>query len=60
MANMVKCPVSLVHNREDLSSNPSTHRKPDMAGRGGARFNPSTWEAEAGGFLSTRPVWSKE
>jgi hypothetical protein len=23
-------------------------------------FNPSTWEAEAGGFLSLRPAWSKE
>jgi hypothetical protein len=23
-------------------------------------FNPSTWEAEAGGFLSLRPVWSTE
>jgi hypothetical protein len=21
-------------------------------------FNPSTWEAEAGGFLSSRSVWS--
>jgi hypothetical protein len=21
-------------------------------------FNPSTWEAEAGGFLSSRPAWS--
>jgi hypothetical protein len=21
-------------------------------------FNPSTWEAEAGGFLSSRPFWS--
>jgi hypothetical protein len=21
-------------------------------------FNPSTWEAEAGRFLSSRPVWS--
>jgi hypothetical protein len=21
-------------------------------------FDPSTWEAEAGGFLSSRPVWS--
>jgi len=20
-------------------------------------FNPSTWEAEAGGFLSSRPAW---
>jgi hypothetical protein len=23
-------------------------------------FNPSTWEAEAGGFLRLRPVWSTE
>jgi hypothetical protein len=23
-------------------------------------FNPSTWEAEAGGFLSSRPAWSRE
>jgi hypothetical protein len=23
-------------------------------------FNPSTWEAEAGGFLSTRAAWSTE
>jgi hypothetical protein len=23
-------------------------------------FNPSTWEAEAGGFLSSRPAWSAE
>jgi hypothetical protein len=23
-------------------------------------FNPSTWEAETGGFLSSRPAWSKE
>jgi hypothetical protein len=21
-------------------------------------FHPSTWEAEAGGFLSSRPAWS--
>jgi major histocompatibility complex class I len=21
-------------------------------------FNPSTWEADAGGFLSSRPAWS--
>jgi hypothetical protein len=24
----------------------------------GHTFNPSTWEAEAGGFLSSRPAWS--
>jgi hypothetical protein len=23
-------------------------------------FNPSTWEAEAGGFLSLRPAWSTQ
>jgi hypothetical protein len=23
-------------------------------------FNPSTWEAEAGGFLSLRPAWFTE
>ena len=23
-------------------------------------FNPRTWEAEAGGFLSWRPAWSSE
>jgi major histocompatibility complex class I len=23
-------------------------------------FNPSTWEAEASGFLSSRPDWSTE
>jgi hypothetical protein len=22
-------------------------------------FDPSTWEAEAGGFLSSRPAWSQ-
>ena len=24
------------------------------------RFNHSTWEAEAGGFMSSRPAWSTE
>jgi hypothetical protein len=33
-----------------------SHRiKPGMVGH---NFNPSTWEAEAGGFLSSRPAWS--
>jgi hypothetical protein len=30
------------------------------AWRGGHAFYPSTWEAEAGGFLSSRPAWSTE
>ena len=31
-------------------------------GSGGTRLykDPSTWEAEAGGFLSLRPAWSTE
>jgi hypothetical protein len=29
-------------------------------GCGGTSFNPSTWEAEAGRFLSSRPAWSTE
>jgi major histocompatibility complex class I len=23
-------------------------------------FNPSTWESEAGGFLSSKPAWATE
>ena len=32
----------------------------ESAGRGGTDFNPSTREAEAGGFLSSRLAWSTE
>jgi hypothetical protein len=31
-----------------------------MSGSGPHACNPSTWEAEAGGFLSSRPAWSTE
>jgi hypothetical protein len=31
-----------------------------MPGMVAHAFNPSTWEAEAGGFLSSRPAWSTE
>jgi hypothetical protein len=34
--------------------------RPTNAGRGGDAFNPSTREAEAGGFLSLRSAWSTE
>jgi hypothetical protein len=30
----------------------------DVPGMVAYTFNPSTWEAEAGGFLSSRPAWS--
>jgi hypothetical protein len=32
----------------------------EATGSGGARLDPSTREAEAGGFLSSRPAWSTE
>jgi hypothetical protein len=35
-------------------------RKCSPAGVVAHAFNPSTWEAEAGGFLSLRPAWSTE
>jgi hypothetical protein len=38
-----------------LSSNPSN--QPGVVAHA---FNPSTREAEAGGFLSSRPAWSTE
>ena len=31
-----------------------------MPGAVAHAFNPSTWEAGAGGFLSSRPAWSTE
>jgi hypothetical protein len=34
-----------------------THLSPGVVAHA---FNPSTWEAEAGGFLSSRPAWSTE
>ena len=34
------------------------HIEPSWPGMVEHAFNPSTWEAEAGGFLSSRPDWS--
>jgi hypothetical protein len=42
-----------------LSPGSGTYPSQDP-GSGGARLYPSTWEAEAGGFLSSRPAWSTE
>jgi hypothetical protein len=36
------------------------HQKGQAAGMWAHAFNPSTREAEAGGFLSSRPAWSTE
>jgi hypothetical protein len=36
-----------------------TENKPEL-GVVAHAFNPSTWEAEAGRFLSLRPAWSTE
>jgi hypothetical protein len=38
-------------------NNKKKKRKPDLVEHA---FNPSTQEAEAGGFLSSRPAWSTE
>jgi hypothetical protein len=32
--------------------------KKNVPGMVAHAFNPSIWEAEAGGFLSSRPAWS--
>jgi hypothetical protein len=40
---------------------PKLHAETNKNSKPGAvahAFNPSTWEAEAGGFLSLRPAWS--
>jgi hypothetical protein len=38
--------------------NKSLKKKKKEPGVVAHAFNPSTWEAEAGGFMSSRPVWS--
>jgi hypothetical protein len=43
---------------EDLEY--ESKRRPGGGGLKAHAFNPSTWEAEAGRFLSSRPAWSTE
>jgi hypothetical protein len=38
----------------------NSSRKNKKTQPGMVAFDPSTWEAEAGGFLSSRPAWSTE
>jgi hypothetical protein len=40
---------------EDLAVDGKSSVKPGVVVHA---FNPSTWEGEAGGFLSSRPAWS--
>jgi hypothetical protein len=43
-----------------LCSRHKRDKSPVVPGVVAHAFNPSTWEAEAGGFLSSRPTWSTE
>jgi hypothetical protein len=49
--------ASLSLRRLKTTTTTTTKNKPGMVTHA---FNPSTWEAEAGGFLSLKPVWSTE
>jgi hypothetical protein len=50
-----------IHKEEILAIDFLSKKKQKVCGKPGMMahsFNPSTWEAEAGGFLSSRPAWS--
>ena len=49
--------VILECTEHKASGMPGTSRLPDLVA---PAFNPSTQEAEAGRFLSSRPAWSTE
>jgi hypothetical protein len=44
-------------NQRYVESHIETYSKPGVVAHA---FNPSTWEAEAGGFLRSMPAWSTE
>jgi hypothetical protein len=53
------------HDSQDTKRNPVSKKqnktkKPKQPGVVTHAFNPSTWEAEAGRFLSSKPAWSTE
>jgi hypothetical protein len=45
-------------NNWNVKKKKSNFKKSNKPGVVEHAFNPSTWEAEAGGFLSSRPAWS--
>jgi hypothetical protein len=51
-----------MHTQRKIAKNKRSLFKKDLFGRAvvAHTFNPSTQEAEAGGFLSSRPAWSTE
>ena len=54
---VVHCSRALVGLEEDLGPVPNTEMVTSMVAHA---FNPCTWEAEAGRFLSSRQAWSIE
>jgi hypothetical protein len=52
-----KCPPQVCPRRTTTYSH-KINLKKSKPGVVAHAFNPSTWEAEAGGFLSSRPAWS--
>jgi hypothetical protein len=50
--------VNLTQTRDICEEETSIKKRPQMPGVVAHAFNPSTWEAEAGRFLSSRPAWS--
>jgi hypothetical protein len=51
---------NVFHSSHDLNNPLESSLKHITARHGVCTFNPSTWEAEAGGFLRSRPAWSTE
>jgi hypothetical protein len=47
-------------NKTKQNKTKQTNKKPGSGVACLYAFNPSTWEAEAGGFLSLQPAWSTE
>jgi hypothetical protein len=55
----IRTPPPHTHTHTEKNKNKNKNKKQGQAVVAYA-FNPSTWEAEAGGFLSLRPAWSTD